>query len=573
MSGLLTKINNLKIGPKVILMCSFFLFFVLVLGIISYYKNRGTINLNERNEKIIEKLQYTSTLQSDCNGLALPVYLFAINGDMNVYRKKYSEASDHIKELAKKLKQSGEISEVEVKALEEIESNLKKIDSAAGNIFAMKNLQGNWNGVLMIQQLKKLTDALISSAGEYHRTIADNTAEFLAKTTVGSKRAGQTIITAMAALIFLGILLSFFLSKSFGYVLTMMMKRMKEIAEGDNDLTQKINIVSDDEIGQASVYYNLFVEQIKTMIITLAGIAGNIADSSKDVRSSSEDLSRESQKQAASIEETSASMEEIKATIDSVSANSQKQSKHAGENRDLMMELSSAIEEINKKAQDASAMVRETSDYALGGEWVLSQTVESMQEIYASSQQITDIVTIISDISDQINLLSLNASIEAARAGEHGRGFAVVAEEISKLAEQTANSSGEINKLIQESNSKINIGSDLMERTSVSLQKIIENVKSTTAIIEFIANSSVDLNQLSNNVANNASNVNRMSEEIRVMMEEQSLSSNEILGAINEINGITQGVANGAEMLLSHAERLSSQSELLNNVIGKFKTY
>ncbi len=348
-------------------------------------------------------------------------------------------------------------------------------------------------------------------------------------------------------------------------------RSLEEINRGAGDLTKKIEVLNRDEVGEVALLFNGFLDQLKKMIVAVRDASDHVLFSSTEMRTASENLAHEAQEQAASIEETSSSMEEIKATIDSVSANAKSQAEKAGSNRASMEYLSKSIGEINGHAQEANRMANDTHTYAIEGEQILVQTVDSMKEIYDSSTKITEIVTIITDISDKINLLSLNASIEAARAGEHGRGFAVVAEEIAKLADQTANSSGEINRLIQESTQKISAGSELVSRTASSLRRIIDNVKQTASLMENIARSSVELDRMSAESSGNASMVNAMSEEISVMMQEQSISSNEIIKAINQINEITQGVASGSEELAASAEELSTQSEVLKEIVASFK--
>lgn len=346
---------------------------------------------------------------------------------------------------------------------------------------------------------------------------------------------------------------------------------LSDLNAGEGDLTREIDISTDDEAGHLAGLFNTFLGQMKGMIVSVRDSSDHVASSSTEMTSSSVNLANVAQDQAASIEQTSSSMEEIKATIDSVSENAKKQAKKADTTRSSMEFLAESIKKINLNAQNANRVAEDTQNYAIEGEQVLGQTVTSMKDIYSSSYKITEIVTIISDISDQINLLSLNASIEAARAGEHGKGFAVVAEEISKLAEQTAASSDEIQKHIVESNQQINAGSELVEKTSESLRQIIDNVKETVSLMDSIAKSSVELDAMSGTVSDDVDQVSRMSEEISIMMEEQSVSSNEIIRAINQINDITQTVASGSEELAAAAEELSSQSEVLKQIVDRFK--
>ncbi len=369
----------------------------------------------------------------------------------------------------------------------------------------------------------------------------------------------------------IGIFIIIFIIKKSLSPLTKIASSLEDISHGAGDLTKKIDIESHDEVGNVAELFNGLIEQLRGVITTIISASNHVKSSSVEMTNSSGMLASTAQDQAASIEETSSAMEEIKATIDSVSDTAKSQAQKAGDNKELMDLLSASIESINKNAQNASKMADDTHKYAIEGEQVLSQTESGMKEISDSSNKITEIVTIINDISDQINLLSLNASIEAARAGDHGKGFAVVAEEIAKLAEQTAGSTGEINKLIQESNNKVEFGSKLVVKTAESLRLIIGNVKKTAEFMEDIASSSIKLNETSQQAASNAKNVNRMSEEISTMMEEQSISSNEIIKAIDKINEVTQNVASGSEELAASSEELTSQSELLNDIVKRFK--
>ena len=350
-----------------------------------------------------------------------------------------------------------------------------------------------------------------------------------------------------------------------------MVLTLENINAGAGDLTVQIPVRNDDEVGKLSEQFNRFIGQLRDMVIHISDSASHVSASSEEMTASSQSLANIAQDQAASIEQTSSAMEEIKATIDSVSANAKNQAKMANTTQDSMAYLGNSIGTISQNAQNANRMAEETAAYALEGEKVLGSTVSSMHEISESSNKITEIVTIITDISDKINLLSLNASIEAARAGENGRGFAVVAEEIAKLADQTASSSGEINKLILETNKKVGSGSELVEQTAAALRKIIDNVKTTAQIMDDIAKSSVSLTNSSDTVRGEVAQVNTMSEEISVMMEEQSISSNEIIKAIDQINQITQQVASGSEEFAAASEELSSQAEVLTDIVRRFK--
>lgn len=346
---------------------------------------------------------------------------------------------------------------------------------------------------------------------------------------------------------------------------------LEEINEGSGDLTKRIQIKSNDEVGKVAGLFNSFVETLRQMMISVGDSANVVSTSSEEMTAASQSLADIANDQAASIEETSSAMEEIKATIDSVSHNSKEQAHKANTTHESMSYLAQSVNDINLHAHDANTMSQETEGFANAGGVILEKTVYSMREISTSSKKILEILTLITDISEQINLLSLNASIEAARAGEEGRGFAVVAEEIAKLADQTAQSSQQINEVILETNKKVTTGAELVQETAESLKKIIENVKKTSKLMEGIANATVDLSGKSDNVNHAVIEVNSMSEEISIMMEEQSSSSNEIIKAINQLNSIAQQVSSGSEELAAGSEELASQSEILSSIVQKFK--
>jgi methyl-accepting chemotaxis protein len=345
-----------------------------------------------------------------------------------------------------------------------------------------------------------------------------------------------------------------------------------EINKGEGNLSQKLAVQSHDEVGKIAVKFNRFLDNLTAMVRVINSSSDYIADASIEVTNSSGSLSNSAQEQVTLLQEAIRFVSEIKETVDSAVKMAENQAAIAGGNRQIMERLTESIKEINITAQNANNRAEETFQHAMDGERVLENTVIGMKEITTSSSKIGDFVSIINDISDQINLLSLNASIEAARAGEHGKGFAVVAEEIAKLAEQTASGTNEIKKLIQEANSKTEEGSRLVTETAESLKLIIENVKSSTELMDAIAKSATILEQDSKMAAGNSKEVNRLSGEIARLIKEQGDDSERILKDINKINELTTDVAANAEELTAQSEELSSHSTILKNLIGKFKT-
>jgi methyl-accepting chemotaxis protein len=222
----------------------------------------------------------------------------------------------------------------------------------------------------------------------------------------------------------------------------------------------------------------------------------------------------------------------------------------ATENGNKMAEAINHKEELDRKIQEAKGFV------------TICQ--EAMGSALESSKHVYEATSLINDVSDQINLLSLNASIEAARAGEHGKGFAVVAEEIGKLAEKTQTNAKDITRLVEQTDSRFTLTSDSLKKVYEASDDIMRLSEDFGSIVLGVHELSAEDLMLNDSVQNSAESVLKGAQDIHIALEELKVAIDEIIRSISIINTSTQQLASGSEGLKSTADSvMSSTNDLL----------
>lgn len=329
------------------------------------------------------------------------------------------------------------------------------------------------------------------------------------------------------------------------------------------DFSKRIEIHTNDEIGQLSVDLN-------DMIDSISGLMHNVTNATKDVLSSSNDLVGLSERSTQAAKEVAHAVEEVAMGASKQAADSETSSKVATqmgnnikqltENIVTMIDQTTKASEINKSSVEAVNVLRlkntENND-------ATNKTEEAIQQLANQSQAIGSIVQAISTIAEQTNLLALNASIEAARAGEHGRGFAVVADEIRKLAEESSKAADEIKRIVnsiqQGSTNTVNIMQEVKTRSNdqnVAVQKVEASFKSIfdaiTSIQTVIDSISSDIEVLDSSKIEILDSIS----SIASISEEAAAASEEVSASMQEQTAIVEEVASSADRLRGLAIKL-----------------
>jgi len=227
-------------------------------------------------------------------------------------------------------------------------------------------------------------------------------------------------------------LITYFASAKVTQPLVEMRNAMAEIAHGDGDLTKRLEVKSNDEIGALAIEFNTFTDKLRSLLKDTAANTKAVSDAADHLRDVSHATSKEINQERSQVDNVSTAVTQMAATVVEIS-------KNAAQSSDAATKADELVQAGSEQVQDAMREIRALAD-------AISQGVEVVGGLSKESDSIGAVVDVINSIAEQTNLLALNAAIEAARAGEQGRGFAVVADEVRSLASRTQESTTDIRK-------------------------------------------------------------------------------------------------------------------------------
>ncbi|MCB1191710.1 MAG: methyl-accepting chemotaxis protein [Leptospiraceae bacterium] len=381
-----------------------------------------------------------------------------------------------------------------------------------------------------------------------------------------------TIKTATVILIISILLLGvfWFFSRLIIKSLKEMLSVTKTISQGD--LRVRIETNSNDEIGQFMTSMNTMVEKISNIISKSRENAGETQTFAAKLKGNSNELSQLMQRQAASLEEISAAIGKIANSSKKISEHVESSSLANKTIYSLFDNQNTSFQETLQRLTILVETVKGTSDKAKLGEKQMLMVTEAMEKIQSTTSKITDFIKIITEISDQTNLLSLNAGIEAARAGEFGKGFSVVAREITKLAENTLNSVNEVKLLIKETSSSVKDGITAVELSSTNIKNVIkevQNVKEEVSVL--MENMQVRMKDLEE-IGKSYADFTKQFRFITETVQQQSHSLNEIEKGVDTFSNSTMKVSNDSIDLNELARGLYDKSQQTIEFLSYFKS-
>jgi methyl-accepting chemotaxis protein len=362
---------------------------------------------------------------------------------------------------------------------------------------------------------------------------------------LSAQRQTDTLNMTLVGLLIaaLGLLLIWLVSRGIAQPLKRMVAMLDDIAQGDGDLTRRLQVDRADELGDIAKGFNTFLGKLQSMITQVVGSVQKVSDSSEHTADIAIRTNQGVQKQLSEIEMVATAVHQMTATAQDVARNAT----HAAE----------AANHADQAANQGKQTVQHTADAIAALAEEIGRAVTVVQTLAKDSENINAILVAIRGIAEQTNLLALNAAIEAARAGEQGRGFAVVADEVRNLAQKTQQATEEIQSMIQQlqhgTREVVKVMEDSQGKTEISVQQANQAATALDSITQAV------------------SVINDMNTQIASAAEEQSAVAEDINRNVTNIGQVANEVASGADEASQASAELTKLAEQQRRLINQFK--
>lgn len=342
-------------------------------------------------------------------------------------------------------------------------------------------------------------------------------------------------------------------------------------AMSDGDFTIEVDSSSNDEIGLMGGKVSEFVASMRKMLASISDESEKLKEESDNSDRVSKTMYEASQSQADAMQQLNETVDQLAMAVNDIAQNATVLAGVVADTRDNSDKAHDSMKETVEISQKGRADMEQLSVAMSGISSANVQLVESINKVGSASEEITNIVEMISDIAEETNLLSLNASIEAARAGDAGRGFAVVATQIAKLAQTSSESANNISNLIEEIRKLIG---DAVKQANAST----ENIKQNSELIDVAVNTFdqiytniQDSNALIESMITDIQKVEDVSTNVAAISEEQAASADEILATSQNMVEMANNITKSSQDVADNSHELAETSQTLTSYVQKFK--
>jgi methyl-accepting chemotaxis protein len=435
--------------------------------------------------------------------------------------------------------------------------------------------QEDWGWVISIYT------PIINSAGKIVGIAACDFDGTNLREAIKSEEKLQTVVAGISLLA--GILLVMFFMRRIFTPLDKINGILKEISEGEGDLTRTITVHSDNEIGSLAHFFNLTIDKIKKLVITikrqtvtLSDIGGDLSSNMSETASAINQITVNVQdirgriiNQSAGINETHATMEQVVTNIKKLDSHVENQSAHISQASSAIEEMAANISSVTDTLVKNSENVNTLMEASDAGRTGLQEVASDIHEIARESAGLLEINSVMESIASQTNLLSMNAAIEAAHAGELGKGFAVVASEIRKLAESSSRQSNTISTVLQKIKNSIDRITRSTENVLGKFEAIDSNVKIVAEQEETIRNAMKEQDVGSKQILEVISNVKEITDRVNMSSDEMLEGSKEVIHESSNLEKATQEITSGINEMASGAQQINVAVDHVKEISGK----
>ncbi|MGI1999456.1 methyl-accepting chemotaxis protein [Shewanella frigidimarina] len=314
-----------------------------------------------------------------------------------------------------------------------------------------------------------------------------------------------------------------------------MASSLHDIAKGEGDLTKRLDVTSEDEIGQLGSAFNLFIDKLQHIIRDVSGATDRVKQAAQSINGQTVSMTEQLYNHNNEIDQIVTAITEMSATAHDVAHNT-----------NMVAEATHAASDNVTKAQDCvDTSLTEVSNLMSQ----IDNAAANVKSLSEQSKKINSVLSVIGGIADQTNLLALNAAIEAARAGEQGRGFAVVADEVRNLASRTQASTVEINEMLSELHKLVTQTVQTMEESQVSCLSSVESSRAISESLGAVTSSVTSINDMSTQIATAATEQSSVTEEINRNINSVQEIVNTLLVASQDASGMSKTVADDGQTL------------------------